>query len=117
MCRPLSAMTSFRPTVNPANFKLRMARLSADFFRLVVEPARPLWRDPEQVRSRRGLLSAFGRFVATYLRDLVDRVDFVPEFLIARTLNMIRRRVALSAAERVTFFDFFFTHILSVLYS
>ena len=110
MPRAFSAMTSLRPHVNPAEFKLRTARRIADFFRLIVEPARPLWRDPEQVGSRRGLLSAFGLLAKTYLRDGL-------KFLIARTFFIMRRRWALSAEDKVGFEDVFFfmliTHILS----
>src|SRR5438477_6921575 len=52
------------------------------------------------IRLRRSLRSVlvFGHFALSYLRDF-----FSFAILIARTLFMIRRRVALSAALRVVF--------------
>jgi len=91
-------MTSFRPTVNPAEFKLRNARRIADFFRLVVEPAGARGRH-ERARPRfmdfpRVPLSVIS---VTYLRDLFAALSF--DIFIARTFFMILRSVALSARD------------------
>ena len=83
MLRAFSAMTSFRPHVNPAEFKLRIARRIADFFRLrIVEPERPVLfevdaRDvaavagvPARPEHRPRLAGvAFSVISRTYLRD------------------------------------------------
>ena len=109
MPRAFSAMTSLRPTVNPAKLRLRTARRMADFFRLVIEPAgaRRGSRRGSVLGSRRVSFSVIEQM--TYLRDL--------KILMARTFFMIRRRCALSAFESVGFLDGFFlmfsVHILS----
>jgi len=103
MPRAFSDMTSFRPTVNPPEFKLRRARRIADFFCLVVEPARP--RSSGR-RSRDGVLRG-SRFSVisrmTYFRDF----PLDPKILIARTFFMMRRRWALSAFDSVGLVSFF----------
>ena len=92
-------MTSFRPTVNPAKFKLRNRRRIADFFRRVVEPAgarsRVVPGAVRRVPRDRVSFSVISRL--TYLRDFFAALSF--DILIARTFFMILRRVALSALD------------------
>jgi len=111
MPRAFSAMTSLRPTINPAEFKLVTARRIADFFRRVIEPAGARGR-LERARRRfqdfpRVPFSVISRM--TYFRAFRFADSF--EILIARTFFIIRRRIALSAFERVVLV--LLTHILS----
>jgi len=107
MLRSSSARTSFRPTLKPSEFSLRIAFRIADFFRLVVEPVRT---DPGRISlaTFRPECLAFGRLMSLYLRARFALFSF--EILIARTFFIMRRNVFLSAFDNPTIFV---THILS----